>query len=78
MDDTSNAPPIAISHLSKSFGEQKVLDDIDLTILRGQTVSLMGRSGTGKSVLLRLLIGLDRPDSGLISINGPLRLPHSG
>jgi phospholipid/cholesterol/gamma-HCH transport system ATP-binding protein len=70
MDNTSNAPPIEISHLSKSFGEQKVLDGIDLTISRGQTVSLMGRSGTGKSVLLRLLIGLDQPDSGLIRING--------
>jgi phospholipid/cholesterol/gamma-HCH transport system ATP-binding protein len=70
MDNTANAPPIAISHLSKSFGEQKVLDGIDLTISRGQTVSLMGRSGTGKSVLLRLLIGLDRPDAGLIRING--------
>ena len=45
--------------------QQKVLDGIDLTISRGQTVSLMGRSGTGKSVLLRLLIGLDQPDSGL-------------
>lgn len=70
MDNTTNAPPIAISHLSKSFGQQKVLDGIDLTISRGQAVSLMGRSGTGKSVLLRLLIGLDRPDTGLIRING--------
>lgn len=70
MDNTANTPPIVISHLSKSFGEQKVLDGIDLTISRGQTVSLMGRSGTGKSVLLRLLIGLDPPDSGLIHING--------
>jgi phospholipid/cholesterol/gamma-HCH transport system ATP-binding protein len=70
MDNTANVPPIAISKVSKSFGEQKVLDGIDLTICRGQTVSLMGRSGTGKSVLLRLLIGLDTPDSGLIRING--------
>jgi phospholipid/cholesterol/gamma-HCH transport system ATP-binding protein len=70
MEDTSSSPPIAITHLSKAFGEQKVLDDIDLTIRPGQTVSLMGRSGTGKSVLLRLLIGLDKPDSGLICIDG--------
>ncbi len=70
MDNNGKAPPIVVTHLSKSFGDQKVLDGIDLAIPRGQTVSLMGRSGTGKSVLLRLLIGLDKPDSGLIRING--------
>ena len=62
--------PIVVTHLSKSFGEQKVLDDINLTVSHGQTVSLLGRSGTGKSVLLRLLIGLDAPDSGQVSIGG--------
>jgi phospholipid/cholesterol/gamma-HCH transport system ATP-binding protein len=70
MENTDNLLPIAISHLSKSFGGRKVLDGIDLTIPRGQTLSLLGRSGTGKSVLLRLLIGLDKPDSGSIRIDG--------
>lgn len=70
MENTANSLPIAIAHLSKSFGTQKVLEDIDLTISRGQTVSLLGRSGTGKSVLLRLLVGLDQPDSGSIRIDG--------
>jgi phospholipid/cholesterol/gamma-HCH transport system ATP-binding protein len=70
MENTDNSPPIAITHLSKSFDSQKVLDGIDLTISRGQTVSLLGRSGTGKSVLLRLLVGLDQPDSGSIRIDG--------
>ena len=70
MKNTDNSLPIAITHLSKSFGAQKVLDGIDLTISRGQTVSLLGRSGTGKSVLLRLLIGLDQPDAGSIRIDG--------
>ncbi len=70
MENTDNTLPIAIAHLSKSFGGRKVLDGIDLTIPRGQTLSLLGRSGTGKSVLLRLLIGLDKPDSGSIRIDG--------
>jgi phospholipid/cholesterol/gamma-HCH transport system ATP-binding protein len=70
MENTDDSLPIAMAHLSKSFGAQKVLDGIDLTISRGQTVSLLGRSGTGKSVLLRLLVGLDRPDSGSIRIDG--------
>ena len=70
MEHTENSLPIAIAHLSKSFGSEKVLEDIDLTISRGQTVSLLGRSGTGKSVLLRLLVGLDQPDSGSIRIDG--------
>ncbi|MGD0296048.1 MAG: ATP-binding cassette domain-containing protein [Bryobacteraceae bacterium] len=70
MENTDNSLPIAIAHLSKSFGGQKVLEGIDLTISRGQTVSLIGRSGTGKSVLLRLLVGLDQPDSGSIRIDG--------
>jgi phospholipid/cholesterol/gamma-HCH transport system ATP-binding protein len=70
MENLDNSLPIAITHLSKSFGTQKVLDGIDLTIPRGQTLSLLGRSGTGKSVLLRLLVGLDQPDSGSIRIDG--------
>ncbi len=70
MENADTSLPIAIAHLSKSFGAQKVLDGIDLTVSRGQTVSLLGRSGTGKSVLLRLLVGLDQPDSGSIRIDG--------
>jgi phospholipid/cholesterol/gamma-HCH transport system ATP-binding protein len=69
MENTDTLP-IAITHLSKSFGAQRILKDIDLTISRGQTVSLLGRSGTGKSVLLRLLVGLDKPDAGSIRIDG--------
>lgn len=63
-------PMIEVKDLHKSFGEQKVLDGIDLKIEPGETVSVLGRSGTGKSVLLKLLIGLEKPDSGSISING--------
>ena len=56
--------------LHKSFGAQKVLDGIDLTVGSGKTLAVLGRSGTGKSVLLKLIIGLQKPDSGSIRIHG--------
>ena len=70
MDNREDSLPISIAHVTKSFGEQKVLEGIDLEVSRGQTVSILGKSGTGKSVLLRLLIGLEKPDSGSIRIDG--------
>ena len=62
--------PVTVRGLRKSFGEQVVLDGIDLTVEAGETVAVLGRSGTGKSVLLKLLIGLQQPDSGSIRILG--------
>jgi len=61
---------VAIEGLRKSFGERSVLKGIDLTVSAGETVAVLGRSGTGKSVLLRLLVGLQQPDSGSIRIHG--------
>jgi phospholipid/cholesterol/gamma-HCH transport system ATP-binding protein len=66
----SNAPVVAVEDLHKAFGSQKVLNGISLTVRRGETLAVLGRSGTGKSVLLRLIIGLDKPDSGSIRIHG--------
>jgi phospholipid/cholesterol/gamma-HCH transport system ATP-binding protein len=66
----SSAPVIAVDDLHKSFGVQKVLDGISLTVSRGETLAVLGRSGTGKSVLLRLIIGLEKPDSGSVRIHG--------
>jgi phospholipid/cholesterol/gamma-HCH transport system ATP-binding protein len=60
--------PIVIRGLRKSFGSQVVLNGIDLTIDRGKTLAVLGQSGTGKSVLLKLIIGLIRPDAGSIEI----------
>jgi phospholipid/cholesterol/gamma-HCH transport system ATP-binding protein len=65
-----NPLPIAVKGLHKSFGQQKVLEGIDLEVAKGEIVSVLGRSGTGKSVLLKLLIGLDKPDAGSIRIQG--------
>jgi phospholipid/cholesterol/gamma-HCH transport system ATP-binding protein len=62
--------PLVVSGLHKSFGSQKVLNGVDLTASLGQTVVVLGRSGTGKSVLLKLIVGLQQPDSGSIRIHG--------
>ena len=61
---------IEIHGLSKSFEERQVLNNLDLTIKTGETKVIIGRSGVGKSVLLKNIIGLVRPDSGSIKING--------
>ncbi len=61
---------IILQNLRKTFGPQTVLDGIDLTVERGQTLAVLGRSGTGKSVLLKLIVGLQKPDEGSIQIHG--------
>jgi len=65
-----SAPVIAVEDLHKSFGTQIVLNGVSLTVSRGETLAVLGRSGTGKSVLLRLIIGLEKPDSGSVRIHG--------
>jgi len=69
-EEGDSGPAIAVEKLHKSFGSQKVLDGISLAVKRGETLAVLGRSGTGKSVLLRLIIGLEKPDSGSVRIHG--------
>jgi phospholipid/cholesterol/gamma-HCH transport system ATP-binding protein len=69
-EEKGGAPAIVVESLHKSFGSQKVLNGITLAISRGETLAVLGRSGTGKSVLLRLIIGLEKPDSGSVRIHG--------
>jgi phospholipid/cholesterol/gamma-HCH transport system ATP-binding protein len=66
----SASPAVVVQGLHKSYGEQKVLNGLDLTVGSGQTVAVLGRSGTGKSVLLRLIVGLQKPDAGTIQMQG--------
>jgi phospholipid/cholesterol/gamma-HCH transport system ATP-binding protein len=61
---------VAVENLHKSFGDHTVLNGISLRVSRGETLAVLGRSGTGKSVLLRLIIGLETPDSGSVCIHG--------
>jgi phospholipid/cholesterol/gamma-HCH transport system ATP-binding protein len=63
-------PFVAVENLHKSFGPHTVLNGVSLSVSRGETLAVLGRSGTGKSVLLRLIIGLETPDSGSIRIHG--------
>ena len=60
---------IRIVSLSKSFGGRKILDDLSLEIPKGQMVTILGESGTGKSVLLRHIVGLIQPDHGHVEID---------
>ena len=69
-EEDGSAPVLAVDDLHKSFGNQKVLDGISLAVGRGETLAVLGRSGTGKSVLLRVIIGLQKPDSGSVCIHG--------
>jgi phospholipid/cholesterol/gamma-HCH transport system ATP-binding protein len=62
--------PVQVKTLHKSFGEQAVLSGISLQVRPGETLSILGQSGTGKSVLLKLIVGLQVPDSGSICIHG--------
>ncbi|HWR21541.1 MAG TPA: ATP-binding cassette domain-containing protein, partial [Verrucomicrobiae bacterium] len=61
---------IQIIDLYKSFEQQQVLNGVNLTIPRGQVTAIIGRSGGGKSVLLKHLIGLMQPDSGQVLVDG--------
>ena len=62
--------PIQVSDLHKSFGSQTVLDGMQLEVHEAETVAVLGRSGTGKSVLLKVMIGLQAADSGQVCIQG--------
>ncbi len=61
---------VAVENLRKTFGRHSVLNGISLSVNRGETLAVLGRSGTGKSVLLRIVIGLETPDSGSVRIFG--------
>ena len=62
--------PIEISGLSNSFGEQVIHEDLSLQVRRGEILGVVGGSGTGKSVLMRSIIGLQIPDAGEIRVFG--------
>jgi len=68
--DQSGEPYIRFVHVSKSFGEQPVLDDVSFEVRRGEMVAVLGRSGVGKSVLLKHILGFLRPDSGQVFVGG--------
>ncbi len=69
-DEPTSGPIFAVSDLRKSYGARAVLAGLEFEVGRGECQVILGRSGSGKSVTLRLLIGLDPPDSGSIRYAG--------
>jgi phospholipid/cholesterol/gamma-HCH transport system ATP-binding protein len=61
---------VNITHLYKSFGDNHVLTDLNLTLLKGENAVVLGKSGSGKSVLIKCIIGLLEPDAGNIQVFG--------
>src|SRR5258708_488976 len=66
----SQGPKIRLRGLVKSFGAKRVLDGVDLDVAAGESLVVIGASGTGKSVTLKHIIGLMRPDSGTVVVDG--------
>lgn len=61
---------LEVEHVSKNFGNTEVLKDISFSLEKGQVVSIIGSSGSGKTTFLRCLNFLERPDTGVIRVNG--------
>ena len=61
---------IQLTDVQKSFGTHRVLDGVSLEVFRGETLVIIGRSGTGKSTALRLVTGLSEPDAGVVRVFG--------
>ena len=70
MTDTLNEPMVRIEGLRKSFGSHEVLRNIDLKVMPGQVVTIIGASGSGKSTLLRCINLLETPDAGHVWFQG--------
>jgi phospholipid/cholesterol/gamma-HCH transport system ATP-binding protein len=70
IHNDGSAPAVAVVDVRKSFTGRTVLNGVSLGVGRGETLAVLGRSGTGKSVLLRLIVGLEKPDSGSVTIQG--------
>ena len=77
---TAGTPKISVRGLRKSFGRNRVLDGIDIDCARGESIVIIGGSGTGKSVLVKCVLGLLRPEAGSVAIDGAetMRLRRAG
>lgn len=70
MSSETRTPKIEMTGVHKAFGDKHVLNGIDLTVNKGESMVIIGGSGTGKSVTLKCVLGLMKPDSGSIKIDG--------
>jgi phospholipid/cholesterol/gamma-HCH transport system ATP-binding protein len=78
MPDQSDEPIIRVQNLLNRFGNETVHDGLDLEVFRGEVLGVVGASGSGKSVLLRTIIGLNRPVAGRVEVFGRDILAISG
>jgi phospholipid/cholesterol/gamma-HCH transport system ATP-binding protein len=67
-------PLIELRGITKRFGQNTVLDGVDLSVYPGEAIAIIGPSGTGKSTILRIIAGLEAPDDGEIHVQGQLRV----
>ena len=70
VDETTEKPVISIHGLKKAFKDHEVLKGIDLEVYKGENLVVLGKSGSGKSVLIKCLVGLEWPDEGEIKVLG--------
>ena len=70
LQDKNVPPLLCVEHLKKNFGTHIVLRDVNMKIQKGEVVSIIGASGSGKSTFLRCINHLERPTDGIISFNG--------
>lgn len=75
---TAPTPAVELRHVTKAFGALRVLDDVSLVVPAGRAVCILGRSGTGKSVTLKHMVGLLAPDSGQVLVEGEDITPLQG
>ena len=71
----SSQPVIQTVHLYKRFGDITALDDVNITVARGEFVAIMGSSGSGKTTLMNILTCLDTPSEGQVLLNGTDAVP---
>ena len=68
--ETSARGDVVISHVTFGYGEKHVLNDFSMTVKQGEQVTLVGRTGAGKSTVFKLLLGLYHPEAGSVTIGG--------
>jgi ABC-2 type transport system ATP-binding protein len=73
----SAAAVIEAEHLTKDYGDKRAVDDLTFTIHPGIVTGFLGPNGSGKSTTMRLILGLDRPNTGRVTVNGKLYRDHS-
>src|SRR5262245_54624239 len=68
--ETTSSPAVVVEHVAFSFDDHAILRDVSLTLPKGSMTIILGACAAGKSVLLKLILGLYRPDAGRILVNG--------